>query len=1540
MSSSFNIFFFVFFGFYGKKTTVGSLDIFEKSKSLERLSSKMVALIEKNKQTLKGVVSFLLALIFLLSSFSLSFGDDRGAPEDDDGDRKKLIEEIENSEYSTTEDAIEESLKAGVIDRDDGIPYLFYRLLMQRYMYDVDEEVAKDHAKRSKESFDEKAVVDGPDGGRVVCDHDNDGHLLYHNCNIPSFLTGVMQVIYYGTLSGQPVVGAGKTSAKAAGGFGVPLGVENVPIEGESRYKEYTALEVFGYNLPLTAYVGEWDNIVVITKARLMSNFGLWDKILITGHTIFKGIKKATKSLVQLFTGFKQDTSKYNAGFMTGVIGGTIESMIDTSDANVAYTHAWSRVTFADNVYNARYLSSKDVAERQAEEMIKYMLENINDEMLDHPVFGQWLGIYYDDLRPWSAGSSNENDVRFVFTSPPNANEMTQQELEAEMQKQFHQWATDPDVVEFFDHKVRDTKNIHAWDLIDPSDYHTLFPFIAQYHEDWDDGIKSDAAESSGPMMEITDKLANKFLAKDLHYQPQREISRWVCVDDTKEVTHDDIMEADYVFAQKKTVDEEAEYQDPNGKGCLPIRPPIEAGFFGTGYQVKDPNYEITDTRWLAHNNALGAGLTKGVSSLVYGTPFWSKISSLFAKITNTLLSLSFSNIFEMLGLTKIVESTVLALRDSVFWPLAYLAIGLLAFWLFVSAMRKRSIKMFFVGIGLAMVVFVFSIYMLDRPHHIMALIDEIPSKIERAAMQVIDLPDNKQDICGSTKGSEKGVRQIQCMVWDVCVFSPYIYQQWGTVYDNLDSSKFNNSNKDLVGDGGIMKNWGFYQLSLLKTGSITDHDPKAPEGVTDRNIYRLVDLQAGPNHGEKSDAKYFSTWTGQSREKSVPILSAILSFVMMIVIGSMAIFKVEVSIFLGLYLMFFPFAMMVSLLPGGWERFKKYSLNVVSYIIKRTVIVLLIMITFIFLFAVQSVVGQDNYTLVVFMSIIFLLVIHVYRGEITAWFELVPQRTENLAQSIKNMTPRPIKQAARRSSNRFKATVGGFGAGLALGIKNVPGHMMRGETINGNPIRVRDYVRSGVASQRKGAAVKSGRAEQKEGWWLPSDWKKANATADQYYQAAVYNPENEKDPDVIAKRQYEQVNKKSDKAAVGVLMSNIENESYPGGISPEHMREAYVLTFIDPPSYEVLTDPKVIQHMEEISELVARKSKILKKLQDDLEKKLDDKDRLTQKERWALYSELYDIDHEMEILQREVREVQKIKGKDPSTPIIIDSKVEKAMREAEISTYDKIYELKMMEDQINRDIMDLRRADKDTDPDKYEMAMRLGIHDSWAKEGEQRPLPYLNRADSMFDVSKSTFAIYEKLASIQDDDEAAELYALFIASKNQERENLRAKENYNLEFLNSVNEDFKRLTDREKVNYEKRKDQRKKLSQRINEMFGNVPKQPKQLIDELDLSSKSPIDRLGEEEFIQGKLDISGLKDYRRIAKMSIQDKIGTSALDDIVAKDPRMQKRKQVAKAIAELNREHSKREKERPIRTRPSERHKNQREGDPPIRVYNRL
>jgi hypothetical protein len=197
------------------------------------------------------------------------------------------------------------------------------------------------------------------------------GTAFYHNCDVPNLMTEFLQDAY-GLFDRSGVQGAEAQNAYAGSLFGIPKnlpGDGSVPVNSDFRSEKYTGLELYGYSLPWTTYLGEWDHIKTQSEARLLSNFGFFDHIALTGSAIGGAIANGLTVALDNFSNQLGSTGNiftaiggFYSGFFQGAVAGGIAPVLDSSDLNVILSFAWYRVGYANTAYGLRQLSDSEMA--------------------------------------------------------------------------------------------------------------------------------------------------------------------------------------------------------------------------------------------------------------------------------------------------------------------------------------------------------------------------------------------------------------------------------------------------------------------------------------------------------------------------------------------------------------------------------------------------------------------------------------------------------------------------------------------------------------------------------------------------------------------------------------------------------------------------------------------------------------------------------------------------------------------------------------------------------------------------------------------------------------------------------------------------------------------------------------------------------------------------------------------------------------------------------------------------------------------------
>lgn len=911
--------------------------------------------------------------------------------------------------------------------------------------------------------------------GKYACNPNAPNNLINHNCNIPNFTTGLIQNMADSYSSS--FTNAERTDSYSIFGLGVPKNIPGgvVPILPESRTYTYTALELYGYDLKLTSYNGEWDRIVVSNSARMLSNFGVIDSVTLVGTSLWNGAKAGVASFVDNFS--------FNPVRWIGNIGKSFESaaaagintVADTSDLNIVVTNAWKRPRLDDSLYNVYVMSDLEVLRETARNYFAIFTKEFNIKADENPVLQETLAlnpdtalagvkkfVYDPNMETEESKTARENaEKKRAEEIAHNDNERYLEKLNEDYEgesytaniieplttvpepiyytesEQLGLWEKDPAVASLLG-RAKNNNLISG----SAANYGTYEEFLADWQSKYTPYFESNFDAMGETVKEILEQNDADVFSKYPHLDPKQSISRYACVnsDGTMKRKADGTIE--YYYTQNNLGS--TQYINPNCSANK-VRSPIGGGLFGNGWN----DSTITDTRHVSNFND-DSGIFQKASNL--GVSTTRSINSFIAKITNVVLDISYSPILEKLGLTVIVSKFVEGFRDTVFFPLSALIASVGALLLFLQLLRSGSAWKLLGSFAITLLIFIAGTTFLLYPDSTMKLVDEVPSKLDQLIADTILVDDEGTSYCSA--GSEgSGVRSAQCNVWGAMVFEPWVHLQFGTSYNNLYAKGYapsggntmENTNESLVGKaevnmggGKIVNNWALYQLSKTKSGTINAHSPKTFLGVVDKDLYRLVDLQAGPKNGAGTDSRYFETWSGQDRDTGVVILTLIQAIVMSLAIILLAFAKIEVTFMFAISIIFLPVILLYSLIPSGRNKLKGYFANLLSLFVKKLVIaamlaVLLKIITLVYVNAPSLQVGAIS---TIFISLAFI----IYRKEILDLLTsnqsgkgMIGESTEQLRNAIKQTIPDNVKQSWFVMKAQARGATAGF-LGGALG--------------------------------------------------------------------------------------------------------------------------------------------------------------------------------------------------------------------------------------------------------------------------------------------------------------------------------------------------------------------------------------------------------------------------------------------------------------------------------------------------------------------------
>lgn len=869
---------------------------------------------------------------------------------------------------------------------------------------------------------------------RYLCNPFAPNNLINHNCNIPNFTTDLIQTIANPMLS--PFNNAGKTSSYASFGFGVPKNIPGgiVPIEPGHRSHTYTALELYGYNLPLISYNGEWDKIEVSSEARMLSNFGLIDKVTLMGTGLWESIKSGIGALIENFSFNPFRWSNSLVKTLEGSLTGGINVVIDTSDLNVVATNAWKRPAFSGTLYNVYVLTDKEVLietnKRYFDEFIKKLQQKseVSPELLEVLELEIIPPFTFDPL--WetdesiaareaaeahnaseSAAASADEEYSPSYVAIPEPVYYTEHE-------QLGFWAAEPAVADKLTRGAR-----HGLISDNPSDYVEYEPLVEAWNEAWESYFSREFNALGDVVNDLIEESDLEVFLDNPHFDPKQGISHYACANPDGSIMKSG-GRIEYLYLKNNKG--EQEYLNPN---CSLARPPIGSGLLGSGWLTDVP----LDTRHI--NQIQNAGTNTSGSAA-------RSFSSFLAQLTNTVIGLAFSPLMSELGIDVIVSELISGFRDTIFFPMASLIAAIGAVLLFLQLLKNSSAWQLLTSIFITFVIFVASATFLLHPEASLKIVDEIPTKIENFMASAILIEDDGTTYC-STGGEADGIRSAQCNVWGIMVFNPWVHLQYGAKYEDLyangytgvNGSTFQNTNGSLVGNaevdmggGYILNNWAMYQLDKTKAGTINNTSVSSllKMGTVDKDLFRIVDLQAGPNNGAGTDSRFFKVWSGQQSSSSLGLLFILQAILVSITLISISFLKIEVSFIFAISLIFLPFVLLYGLLPQGKGKLRSYLSGLISMLLKRAVITMMLVVLLKIYTLSYSMV--DSVTSAAYISIAISVAFMIYKKEILGI--IIASESTKIKEMVSDTIPVQFKHNYQMAKSKAQGTVSGFVGG------------------------------------------------------------------------------------------------------------------------------------------------------------------------------------------------------------------------------------------------------------------------------------------------------------------------------------------------------------------------------------------------------------------------------------------------------------------------------------------------------------------------------
>lgn len=898
---------------------------------------------------------------------------------------------------------------------------------------------------------------------------------LYHNCDVPNIMTEFSQDFLSMIIQTGPQ-GAETESAKLdSPWFGLP---SNLPAGGASinpdeRSVKYTGLELYGYNnLKYTSYAGEWDHIKVMTSARTLSNFGIMDDIKVGIGTVINGVKGGIQQSASNVAENLKSGNVFGAiggafsGFAEGGISSSINTVLDTSDLNVFNTNAWYRVGYGATLYNARELNQEELAAKAQAQMISLIrngspdkakvpddLQKIKNGPKDPKEdISQCIIVNGKNQRKWgdtskAPGPTEESCKNEAKNSTGNANNARWSINGTQKKDTLKKWKED-------NKSIFDTADKYNLNCSIDTDESTRKDSLASFKACWTDAwpkaadkakVETQTNNNNDWMSKIFD-VSNiaTWITKNPEVNFNAPWNRYVCLDSNGK----DMRDSNNNFVM---------LYDQNGNlnsSCNPVRSPIQNGFFGNGYKGTSENpAPAMDTRYEKVDTSIIGSMFPIQNLFTAIGNFGLYIAVFMTRVSNTVINLSFSPILSTLGIDKIVISLIEGFRDSIFFPLVPLLVAIAGIMVLWSAGKNRDYGRQAISILLITGTIVGGVFLMYRPAQTIKLVDDVPARIESAVVgSIFGFGNNNDDeLCTASGtvsegkseglngeklayGPSEGTRSLMCENWRAFAFNPWVYGQWGTNYTNLyanstsNPQKMHNTNSNLVGNADVkmgnnttVNNWALYQLSTMSSGTASNSDPSLQSGFINRNFYRLVDLQAGPDNGKGTDGRFFNAWSGHdgASRSIIGIFSASTSVIAAITIITYSVAKILIAFTTIMLLMILPFMFLMGVHPTiGRMKLKSYFGQLVGLMIQRVILIVLMSVMFRIVVAFGD--SSSNYMLsglacmlicIVFLMIRKPLLNMVFSSMSTTFGQPIGQRFwTNPRQSLEELSNRRIR--------------------------------------------------------------------------------------------------------------------------------------------------------------------------------------------------------------------------------------------------------------------------------------------------------------------------------------------------------------------------------------------------------------------------------------------------------------------------------------------------------------------------------------------------
>lgn len=1052
----------------------------------------------------KGWLAGFVAVLFLFSAFAAIIlpTSEVFACKKKGSNHEKMIECANQDGVGSTPEEqskyLQNFTQDGGSDNESAFAYVVRNAIMPGYINDV-EKGTKGGKKTGK--------LETPlSQDRYICDenHPYNGTALYHNCAIPNAITSVMQALAV-NLDPPGIMGGDIGSAEVSPLFRPSkFNDDGIPADPQSRKGVYTAFEVLGYDAKFTLYRGEWDDVRVSSSAVFLSNFSASDKFRLTVDAAFNTVTGAVEGAIDgVKKGWKEGRlfgaiGGFFGGLADGGVKGFARTLVETINLNIYRSWGWYRGPgYGSTLYGARELSAEEKSAVIEDSLIAYFKRHMPDPP-EAP----------EDLA--AVRALPEPDKITYCVSTDEDNKKTEREVKkAKDCKKDEESVTKKDWKKY-ESKLGDIKgSLEKYGFTckatvkDEDDFNELQKCISnEYSKAEKDAVKDDWEEKLQEAQEEVSKSLNYmiFLAANPQYNAFAPYNQYVCLDENNRDLYDENGQGVRYFNPDGSV---------NKKCSQAMRPPVKGALFGDGYLAHQTKPGI-DTRREAIST------TFPLRGLLFDTPVLNLANmglgtnETLVKFSNTAIKFSFSTVLSDIGADKAIVKMVESFRNSVFFPLVALGVSFSALLVVFRTVSSGETRRALIEMVQIVLVFALGVLLLNNPAKTFETIEKGPAVFENAVASALLAPTNESnDWCAVPNAglfdSTSTQRSLMCQNWLSFVVTPWSYGQWGTSIDKLNSGKMpvSEDTAKLVGTGKVrltskkdINNWGLYQLDKTNRGTLSE---SGDDGTTATNmragdLYRIVDLQFGPDGGQGKYKRYSDHWAGAHGDKvMVGLTSIFASGFGLIVIASYSLAKIVITIVSGLMLTILPLMLFIGLFHGkGQMKLREYLGSIAGYMIQRFLLTFGLMVMLVMVFSVSA--ATDNYMMWLTVTIAmlgFFTMLRPYLMRIAMDFSGGSGGTGekySTFSALKSLTPSKARSAFNYAGAYAVGATGALAGSIAMkDWKNIPRNVREGGRVRSVSVFNKNRHGEGLSTPEEMLSTKRA-VDRASGSWQESE--------------------------------------------------------------------------------------------------------------------------------------------------------------------------------------------------------------------------------------------------------------------------------------------------------------------------------------------------------------------------------------------------------------------------------------------------------------------